>query len=356
MLGSKCPPEVRNQALLKRAAAAADAAPAHASLSTRAATTRANAMGAQVARPVPEGECFPPYPSETNQQQNETRIAAPNGDDQVVIVTQQPATAPTTTRSSSEVSRKESIVSHEPDMFELETHMKNLKHIYTARFARGILVFSNLVCLVFACLLIYYGAAKGKHFNVADPTSPESLDAITEDLVALRDYALNETGGALASFFAPGLDDSDATAATAAAPAGSSSGSVLQPHQMLMAVGISLLLLSLVGLFGSACPSRRVGKELLFAYFSSVLVFICIMLWASVMCFQYKNEATRFLERSVDNNWAVVKPLFHRRRGAIHAYVEEKETASTRARARTHARTLPLPFTPFPSLRLLRIR
>ena len=55
----------------------------------------------------------------------------------------------------------------------------------------------------------------------------------------------------------------------------------------MLSLGVSLMVLSLVGLLGAACPSRRVGKEMLFGYFSTVLIFVCVLLWGAVMCFQY---------------------------------------------------------------------
>ena len=62
---------------------------------------------------------------------------------------------------------------------------------------------------------------------------------------------------------------------------------ILRPYQLVLALGVSLMFLSLVGFLGTACPSRRIGKEMLFGYFSTVLVFVCVLMWGAVMCFQY---------------------------------------------------------------------
>ena len=64
---------------------------------------------------------------------------------------------------------------------------------------------------------------------------------------------------------------------------------VLRPYQLVMALGVALLVLSLLGCLGSLCPSRQVGREMLFGYFSVVLVFVCVLwlifVWVECPCF-----------------------------------------------------------------------
>jgi len=195
-----------------------------------------------------------------------------------------------------------------PDMFELEQHMRGLKEIYSTKFARGILVFANLISIIFACLLIYYGASRGKTITLSDPA--QAFEVLGEEVLLLGQLAANKTGASISNMFHEGSSYDQLP-------------QILQPYQLLLGVGISLLFISLMGLLGSCCPSRRVGKEILFGYFSTVLVFVSLLLWASVMCFQYKNETRRLLARTIDDEWETLEPLLETEEGTVMGYIED---------------------------------
>ena len=198
-------------------------------------------------------------------------------------------------------------ITHTPSIKELKNHMSEMKDAYRAKYARGILFFSNLVSLIFACLMIYFGASHNGRTKFT--TANEAFNTMGQELVNLGEYTVHEAE----HYFEGMIFD----------PTEGYVKNILQPYQLVLALGVSLLLMSLAGLLGSACPMRRVGKEILFAYFSTVLVFVCVLLWGSVMCFQYQNETKRFLDYAVESNWRTIQPLVEARKKHVLGYIDD---------------------------------
>mmetsp|Transcript_1231 Transcript_1231/g.2209 ORF Transcript_1231/g.2209 Transcript_1231/m.2209 type:complete len:473 (+) Transcript_1231:336-1754(+) len=194
----------------------------------------------------------------------------------------------------------EDAVTHTPSLRELQKHMGAIKEENRAKFARGLLLFANAVSLIFASLLIYYGSAGATEIDLSKPQ--EAFSAVGEEIMSLGGLALDEAE----MFIEHGYVKN-----------------ILRPYQLVLALGVALLLLSIAGFLGSACPSRRIGKEILFGYFSTVLVFVCVLMWGSVLCFQYQNETKRYLERQVDSHWGTIGPLVHQRKKTILYYIED---------------------------------
>lgn len=163
---------------------------------------------------------------------------------------------------------------HTPDIRELKEHMNSMRDIQRAKFARGVMIFANVMSFVFAVLLIYYGASNRTKIDLSRPK--EAFSAVGDQILELGDFAVDRVENYLQHGYVR---------------------NILRPYQLVVALGVALLVLSLLGCLGSLCPSRQVGREMLFGYFSVVLVFVCVLLWGSVMCFQYQNETKRMLQR-----------------------------------------------------------
>lgn len=80
--------------------------------------------------------------------------------------------------------------------------MRGLKEIYSTKFARGILVFANLISIIFACLLIYYGASRGKTITLSDPA--QAFEVLGEEVLLLGQLAANKTGASISNMFHEG--------------------------------------------------------------------------------------------------------------------------------------------------------
>jgi hypothetical protein len=197
-------------------------------------------------------------------------------------------------------------ITHTPSIKELANHMSEMKDAYRAKYARGILLFTNVLSLIFACLMIYFGSTHNGRTKFS--TANEAFSTMGQELANLGKYTANE-----AEHYFEGMFD----------PTEGYVKNILRPYQLVLALGVSLLMMSLAGLLGSACPTRRVGKEILFAYFSTVLVFVCVLLWGSVMCFQYQNETKRFLDYAVESNWKTIQPLVDARKKHVLGYVDD---------------------------------
>ena len=197
-------------------------------------------------------------------------------------------------------------LTHTPSIKELEDHMDSMRDVWRAKYARGILVFTNIVSLIFACVLIYYGASNDTRKQIS--TTKEAFQTISDELLALGEHTINVT-----ETYVGGLVD----------PHHGYVQNILRPYQMVLALGTSLLLMSVMGLLGAACPTKRVGKEMLFGYFSTLLVFICVLMWGAVMCFQYQNETKRFLDYTVESNWQTLRPLVHTGKKNVYDYIED---------------------------------
>ncbi|QDZ22200.1 hypothetical protein HOP50_07g47390 [Chloropicon primus] len=187
-----------------------------------------------------------------------------------------------------------------PSIKELQEHIDSMRSRQRIKFARGVLVFSNVLSLVFAVLLIYYGASNRTAIDLSSPQ--EAFAAVGEEILELGEVTLADATEYIQHGYIR---------------------NVLKPYQLVIALGVALLVLSLCGSFGSMCPSRRVGKEILFGYFSTVLVFVCVLIWGAVMCFQYQNETQRFLEREVDSHWRSIRPLVPGTKKDVLAQIED---------------------------------
>lgn len=199
-----------------------------------------------------------------------------------------------------DVEEGEEELRHTPSITELKEHMDAMRHVQKQKFARGVLFFSNFVSFVFAILLVYYGATGRTNIDLSQPR--EALSAVGEEIKQLGTLVVEDAS----EFVQHGYIKN-----------------IINPYQLVLALGVALMILSTVGLLGTSCPARRVGKELLFSYFSTVLVFVCVLMWGAVMCFQYQTETQRLLEREVDLHWRHLRPLLPGTKKDILATIED---------------------------------
>jgi hypothetical protein len=147
----------------------------------------------------------------SNHQQQQQQFAASGGDqgggnNMQIVITEPMIDGEHREVGSRLVREEDSIgsditITHTPSIKELANHMSEMKDAYRAKYARGILLFTNVISLIFACLMIYFGSTHNGRTKFS--TANEAFSTMGQELANLGKYTANEAEHYFEGMFDP---------------------------------------------------------------------------------------------------------------------------------------------------------